>query len=64
MIVYVKDNNIIGRKITISGEIEILLVTYSDNTQFDISLTASISGDTLYAGAKGTVNGNNYTGTL
>ena len=27
------------------------------------SLTASISGDTLYAGAKGTVNGNNYTGT-
>ena len=63
MIVYVKDNNIIGRKITISGEIEILLVTYSDNTQFDYSLTASISGDTLYAGAKGTVNGNNYTGT-
>ena len=63
MIVYAKDNNIIGRKITISGEIEILLVTYSDNTQFDYSLTASISGDTLYAGAKGTVNGNNYTGT-
>ena len=63
MIVYVKDNNIIGRKITISGEIEILLVTYSDNTQFDYSLTASISGDTLYAGTKGTVNGNNYTGT-
>ena len=63
MIVYVKDNNIIGRKITISGEIEILLVTYSDNTQFDYSLTATISGDTLYAGAKGTVNGNNYTGT-
>ena len=63
MIVYVKDNNIIGRKITISGEIEILLVTYSDNKQFDYSLTASISGDTLYAGAKGTVNGNNYTGT-
>ena len=63
MIVYVKDNNIIGRKITISGEIAILLVTYSDNTQFDYSLTASISGDTLYAGAKGTVNGNNYTGT-
>lgn len=63
MIVYVKDNNIIGRKITISGEIEILLVTYSDNTWFDYSLTASISGDTLYAGAKGTVNGNNYTGT-
>lgn len=63
MIVYVKDNNIIGRKITISGEIEILLVTYSDNNQFDYSLTASISGDTLYAGAKGTVNGNNYTGT-
>ena len=63
MIVYVKDNNIIGRKITISGEIEILLVTYSDNTQFDYSLTASISGDTLYAGVKGTVNGNNYTGT-
>ena len=63
MIVYVKDNNIIGRKITISGEIEILLVTYSDNTQFDYSLTASISGDTMYAGAKGTVNGNNYTGT-
>ena len=63
MIVYVKDNDIIGRKITISGEIEILLVTYSDNTQFDYSLTASISGDTLYAGAKGTVNGNNYTGT-
>ena len=52
MIVYVKDNNIIGRKITISGEIEILLVTYSDNTQFDYSLTASISGDTLYAGAR------------
>ena len=24
--------NIIGRKITISGEIEILLITYSDNT--------------------------------
>ena len=63
MIVYVKDNNIIGRKITISGEIEILLVTYSDNAQFDYSLTATISGDTLYAGAKGTVNGNNYTGT-
>ena len=63
MIVYAKDNNIIGRKITISGEIEILLVTYSDNAQFDYSLTASISGDTLYAGAKGTVNGNNYTGT-
>ena len=63
MVVYAKDNNIIGRKITISGEIEILLVTYSDNTQFDYSLTASISGDTLYAGAKGTVNGNNYTGT-
>ena len=63
MIVYVKDNNIIGRKITISGEIEILLVTYSDNAQFDYSLTASISGDMLYAGAKGTVNGNNYTGT-
>ena len=63
MIVYVKDNNIIGRKITISGEIEILLVTYSDNKQFDYSLTASILGDSLYAGAKGTVNGNNYTGT-
>lgn len=65
MIVYANDNNIIGRKITIPGEIgiEILLVTYSDNTQFDYSLTASISGDTLYAGAKGTVNGNNYTGT-
>ena len=63
MIVYAKDNNIIGRKITISGEIEILLVTYSDNAQFDYSLTVSISGDTLYAGAKGTVNGNNYTGT-
>ena len=63
MIVYAKDNNIIGRKITISGEIEILLVKYSDNAQFDYSLTASISGDTLYAGAKGTVNGNNYTGT-
>ncbi|MFQ7029504.1 MAG: hypothetical protein ACLRRE_10335 [[Eubacterium] siraeum] len=63
MIVYAKNNNIIGRKITISGEIEILLVTYSDNAQFDYSLTASISGDTLYAGAKGTVNGNNYTGT-
>ena len=63
MIVYAKDNNIIGRKITISGEIEILLVTYSDNAQFDYSLTASISSDTLYAGAKGTVNGNNYTGT-
>ncbi len=63
MIVYAKDNNIIGRKITISGEIEILLVTYSDNAQFDYSLTASISGDTLYAGTKGTVNGNNYTGT-
>jgi len=63
MIVYAKDNNIIGRKITISGEIGILLVTYSDNAQFDYSLTASISGDTLYAGAKGTVNGNNYTGT-
>jgi len=63
MIVYAKDNNIIGRKITISGEIEILLVTYSDNAQFDYSLTASISGDTLYAGAKDTVNGNNYTGT-
>ena len=63
MIVYAKDNNIIGRKITISGNIEILLVTYSDNAQFDYSLTASISGDTLYAGAKGTVNGNNYTGT-
>lgn len=63
MIVYVKDNNIIGRKITISGEIEILLVTYSDKAQFDYSLTATISGDTLYAGAKGTVNGNNYTGT-
>ena len=63
MIVYAKDNNIIGRKITISGEIEILLVTYSDNAQFDYSLTASISGDTLYAGAKGTVNGNNYIGT-
>ena len=63
MIVYAKDNNIIGRKITISGEIEILLVTYSDNAQFDYSLTASISGDTLYAGVKGTVNGNNYTGT-
>ena len=63
MIVYVKDNNIIGRKITISGEIEILLVTYSDNAQFDYSLTVSISGDMLYAGAKGTVNGNNYTGT-
>ena len=58
MIVYVKDNNIIGRKITISGEIEILL-----KTQKNYSLTASISGDTLYAGAKGTVNGNNYTGT-
>ncbi len=63
MVVYVKDNDIIGRNIVISDEIELLLVTYTDNAQFDYSLTASLAGDSLYVGAKGTVNGNNYTGT-
>ena len=63
MIVYVKDNNIIGRKITIADEVDIILVTFSDNAQFDYSLTATAGSDTIYIGAKGTVNGNNYTGT-
>ena len=62
MIVYVKDNNIIGRKITITDTVELLLVTFSDNSQFDYSLTATADSDTFYIGAKGTVNGNNYTG--
>lgn len=62
MIVYVKDNNIIGRKITIADEVELILVTYSDNAQFDYSLTVTADSDTFYIGAKGTVNGNNYTG--
>ncbi len=62
MIVYVKDNNIIGRKVTITDTVELLLVTFSDNSQFDYSLTATADSDTFYIGAKGTVNGNNYTG--
>ena len=64
MIVYVKDNNIIGRKISIADAIEAVLVTFSDNAQFEYSLNATITSDTtIYAGAKGTINGNNYTGT-
>ena len=60
MIVYVKDNNIIGRKISI----EAVLVTFSDKAQFEYSVNATITSSTnIYAGAKGTVNGNNYTGT-
>lgn len=63
MIVYVKDNNIIGRTITVASTAEIKLITFTDNSQFEYSLTAEMDGDSLYAGAKGTVNGNNYTGT-
>ena len=64
MIVYVKDNNIIGRKISIVDAIEAVLVTFSDKTQFEYSVNATITSSTnIYAGAKGTVNGNNYTGT-
>ena len=64
MIVYVKDNNIIGRKISIVDAIEAVLVTFSDKAQFEYSVNATITSSTnIYAGAKGTVNGNNYTGT-
>ena len=64
MIVYVKDNNIIGRKISIVDAIEAVLVTFSDKAQFEYSVNATITSSTnIYAGAKGTINGNNYTGT-
>ena len=64
MVVYVKDNNIIGRKISIVDAIEAVLVTFSDKSQFEYSVNATITSDTtIYAGAKGTINGNNYTGT-
>ena len=64
MIVYVKDDNIIGRKISIVDAIEAVLVTFSDKSQFEYSVNATITSSTnIYAGAKGTVNGNNYTGT-
>ena len=64
MIVYVKNDNIIGRKISIVDAIEAVLVTFSDKAQFEYSVNATITSSTnIYAGAKGTVNGNNYTGT-
>ena len=64
MIVYVKNDNIIGRKISIVDAVEAVLVTFSDKAQFEYSVNATITSSTnIYAGAKGTVNGNNYTGT-
>lgn len=64
MIVYVKNDNIIGRKISIVDAIEAVLVTFSDKAQFEYSVNATITSSTnIYAGTKGTVNGNNYTGT-
>ena len=64
MIVYVKNDNIIGRKISIVDAIEAVLVTFSDKAQFEYSVNATITNSTnIYAGTKGTVNGNNYTGT-
>ena len=64
MIVYVKNDNIIGRKISIVDAVEAVLVTFSDKAQFEYSVNATITSSTnIYAGTKGTVNGNNYTGT-
>ena len=62
MTVYVKDNDIIGRKISVADTVEIVLVTFSDSAKFEYSLTATTDSGAFYIGAKGTVNGNNYTG--
>ncbi len=69
MVVYAKDDSIIGRVITIGGgtlgeSVEIVIAQAADNTKFDYSVSMTADGETIEMGIAGTVNGKTYTGDI